>query len=233
MNHYTPFRQHIYLQNKLCPYVVPCHATARIDVSRLNRLRKKVRKTAFFVQAFSRALEKHPRVNSTFIRRRLGLGPKIIQFKTVDVALSVDRQFGNERFPFLYVIRDSNKKTLKEISEALEYAVHAPVEQVPEFKGFLTLMKLPQKARELILNQVVCSEKMLKEKIGTFNMSIMNKWDLDSAYSYCPRTLVVLSKIKGDELPVTYSFNHVLTDGAQIGDFHADASRIIQNCDFE
>jgi len=35
------------------------------------------------------------------------------------------------------------------------------------------------------------------------------------------------------KLSIAYSFNHVITDGAQIGEFHRDVERFFRKCEFE
>jgi pyruvate/2-oxoglutarate dehydrogenase complex dihydrolipoamide acyltransferase (E2) component len=231
-NSYTKLRETIHMQLTLCPHNVPCFFHSDIDLTNFHKLTKKARPTAYWTQAFSRALKKHPRVNAGFLRQRFVGGPAIVAWDEVSAAISVDKKFGEERFPFSAVLRNSDQLSLAEINERLDYFIKQDVSNIKEFEGFLKFSNLPRWMKKFLMRQMTYSPEKLISKIGTFSITNPGKWGPQSAGTHSPRLLVCLGAPKDNVLPVTYNFNHIITDGAQIGEFHQDVKTIIENVDF-
>lgn len=234
-NHFTPLRQNLYDQFTLCKYSVPTSVTAEIVSPKFFQMKREASRTAYYIQAISRVLKKHPRVNSSFVRNFWTNSSRLVQWDTVDAAVSVDRKFGNERYPFFYVIRNSDKLKVKEIDELIRHVTEAPVESIPEFKNFLRFLEMPSLIRRILLHRMICNEELLKSRIGTFSFTNLSFWGFKSATLPTPRLLVGVSTPDPEKcsFPMGYSFNHVITDGAQIGEFHRDMQRFFRKCEFE
>ena len=231
-NNYTNLRETLHMQLTLCPHNVPCFFQTEIDISKFNKLEKKARPTAYWAQSFSRALKEHPRVNAGFMRQGLGKRPAIFSWDEVSIAISVDKTFGDDRFPFSAVLRNSDKMSIADINDRLDYFIKEDVENIKEFSGFLKFCELPKMVRMGMMKAMTHSEEKMISKIGTFSLTNPGKWGPISAGTHTPRLLVCLGAPKDNVLPVTYNFNHVITDGAQIGEFHQSVKKIVENCDF-
>ncbi len=233
-NQFTPLREFMHIRNTLCPYSMPTSVAANLEAPRLLKGKLKARRTSYLMQAFSKALKKQPRLNASFIKpkwyQRHG---NLMELPQVNGTVSIDRVFGNERFPFSYVLENSDRLTLKEIDEQLDFAIRADVEDVPQFKQFLRLLKLPSFLRKAIMANSVNDPQKLVSRIGSFDLTNIGKWNLVSAALPCQRMVIVIGAADGTKLPISYSFNHIAADGAQIGEFHVDAQKIIHEHDFK
>lgn len=234
-DHFTALRQNLFDQFSLCRYVVPATVVAEADGSKFMSLKREGSRTAYYIQAISRVLKKHPRVNASFVRNFWTNTSRIVQWDTVDAAISVDKKFGEDRYPFTYVIRNSDKLSVKEIDAIVRRVTEAPVEEIPEFANFLKFLKLPRPVRKLFMLRMICNEEAMRARIGTFNFTNLSFWDFKAATLPMPRLLVGVGTPdrNNQKIPIGYSFNHVITDGAQIGAFHKDVSRFFRKCEFE
>jgi chloramphenicol O-acetyltransferase len=233
-NHFTPLRQSLFDQFSLCRYVVPGHIMGEIDVAKFEASQRHGSRTAYYIQALSRVLKRHPRVNAGFARNFWTNSSRIIQWNTVDVAISVDRKFGDDRYPFMYVLRNSDKLTIKEIDQTMRHLTEAPVAEIPEFANYLRFLKLPRIARKAIMYHMICNPELMKSRIGTFSFSNLSFWHFKAASLTTPRLLVGVSAASPEgKMPIGYTFNHVITDGAQLGEFHRDLNRFFKKCEFE
>lgn len=235
VNQFTPLRQHLHDTFHLCRYVVPAVVVCDLNAEKFLQMKRQGSRTAYYLQALSRVLADHPRVNAGFARDFWTNNSRIVQWNTVAAAVSVDKKFGDERFPFIYVIKDSHKKTIKEIDGILTYLKETPVEGIPEFRNFLKFLKLPRFVRRMLMWHMVCNPDLMKERIGTFNFTSLAFWGFRGASMPTPRLLVGMGAPDDDNknIRMGYSFNHVITDGAQIGEFHRDLNRFFRKCEFE
>jgi hypothetical protein len=82
---------------------------------------------------------------------------------------------------------------------------------------------------------MICNEETMLQRIGTFSFTNLSFWGIKSATLPTPRLLVGVSAPDPERnaIPIGYSFNHVITDGAQIGEFHRDMQRFFRKCEFE
>ncbi|MBI4042418.1 MAG: hypothetical protein HY391_02970 [Deltaproteobacteria bacterium] len=235
-DYFTPYRQHLFDIMTLCPWVVPGTIAASVKAPDFFKMTLMTNRTAYLVQAVSRTLKQHPRVNAGFVRDFWKRKSRLVRWDTVDASLHVDREFDGERFPFFYVIRNSDRLTVKEIGEQIEYVTRAPVHEIKEFAGLQKLLQLPRFLRKLYYKRMICDEDLMREKIGTFSLTNLTRWGAEfrSISTIAPRLMVAVVTDKASELiRINYLCNHVIVDGAQIGEFHQDLSVFLKNCHFE
>jgi len=213
--------------------VVPTTIIADLKAEKFLSMKRTASRTAYYIQAFSNVLKDHPRVHAGFVRKLWTNGSRIVEWDTVDCAVSIDRKFDGERFPFTYVLKNSDKLTLKEIDDQIKYATQTDIKNIPAFAGYLKFLTLPRFVRRVFLHLMICDEKRMKEKIGTFNFTNLAGWGFRSASTSTPRLLIGVSAPDDKfNIPVGYNFNHVISDGAQIGEFHRDMTRFLRRCEF-
>lgn len=232
-NKFNPLRDHIYHLGTMCPFVMPIYGSARINIENFLKMEKKARLTAYYVQAFSKAVKKHPNVNSGFVRKGFFFrSPNLVRFDHVNAAISVDKKFGELRFPFVWVFKDSDKMTIKEINEQLDYIIRSEVNDIPEFKNFLKFLALPRFIRKIFMSSIVRSEKKLIEKTGTFHLTNISRWGIDNAYIRSSGLIIAIGTTVNNELNLSFSGNHIIADGAQFGETLMDVRKIFDGCDF-
>jgi len=226
-NYYNGFRDFLTIQNKLCPYMMPSSVKVNVDIDNFKKVNRVARNTSYYIYAFARALKMNPRVNAGFIRSGLIFKrPTIVSYEQVNAGVSIDREIGEERFPITYVVEDAHRKTVQEIDKELDYAINKPLEEVPQFKSFLILSKMPRFLRKFFMTMTTLSKNKLAKRVGTFSLTNVSGFDFEAAYAPCPRLLVATGRPKDGLLPLTYNFNHIICDGFQIGKFHKDFVKI-------
>ncbi|MGE3975121.1 MAG: 2-oxo acid dehydrogenase subunit E2 [Bdellovibrionales bacterium] len=227
-------RQTLYDQFNLCRYMVPATVSGEMDVAKFEAMKRHGSRTAHYIQAVSKCLKKHPRVNAGFVRNFWTNSSRIVHWNTVDAAVSVDKKFGDDRYPFVHVIRNSDKLTVKEIDDEIRYVTETAVENIPAFANYLRFMKLPHLVRRMMMHKMICDSDLMKSRIGTFSFTNISFWGFKTASLNTPRLLVGVGAPSDEgKLPIGYSFNHVICDGAQIGEFHRDVVRFFRKCEFE
>ena len=232
-NYYNGYRDFLNIQNNLCPHMMPSSIKATIDLGPLKRKGQKAKNSAYYISALSKAMKKNPEVNSGFMRTGWFFKkPTIIRYPEVHATLSVDKTLGDIRFPYSYVFPKSDKLHLNEINERLEFLIKSEVTDIPEFKQLNDFAKFPRFFRKFFMTRTTFSPEKLMKKVGTFNITNISKWDLDFAMAPCARLLVAFGRPKDNILPITYNFNHIIVDGAQIGEFHHDFKELLENPEF-
>jgi hypothetical protein len=226
-------RINLFDQMSLCRYSVPTTIVAEIKADKFFNLKRTASRTAYYIQAISRVLKDHPRVNASFVRKFWTNGSRIHEWDTVDCAVSIDRKFDGERFPFTYVLKNSDKLAVREIEDQIKWATQTEVKNIPPFKAYLDFLKLPRPVRKIFMHLMICDAQRMKDKIGTFNFTNLSGWGFKSASTISPRLLIGVSAPDSqNNLPIGYNFNHVISDGAQIGEYHRDLTRFFRRCEF-
>lgn len=237
-NYFTPLREMLYEQYNLSPFSVPVQVTGKLEGEKLLDLNRKGSISAYLIAAISRTLQNHPQLNSGFVRKRFrprGFRTSIQRFEEISASVSVDKTFDNDRYPFTYVFRNSDQMSIKDIHEKLQHLISAKVSDVPEWSSYLKFMKLPKTARMIILKEMTKNKKSMFDKIGSFNFTNIGKWrGLEYAYANSPRLVIAIGRAdENKKIPISYSFNHVICDGAQIGEFHQDLHTMIEKLNFD
>jgi pyruvate/2-oxoglutarate dehydrogenase complex dihydrolipoamide acyltransferase (E2) component len=102
------------------------YATFSVEVEQLEVLRKQYSRTvtpitnvALYVKALALALQRNPQVNAILFRG--WLGPRIVQFRDVDVNLPITRQLSGRWLTFIGTIRSAPVKSLATIQGELTH----------------------------------------------------------------------------------------------------------------
>ena len=113
------------------------HVLTEMDVTRARAFLREFKAntgeslsfTAFIIACFAHALAENPSLNAC----RKG-SKHLMLFDEVDVATPVERDIAGQKQPIVYIIRASNKKTLREIHHEIRAAQVEQVEQA--WEGF-------------------------------------------------------------------------------------------------
>ena len=235
-DHFDEFRQHMVDLFALPRFIVPASVNTKIKIPQFFEMSHgKICKTAYFVQAISRALQKVPEANSGFIRNRFSKKVKILYFDEIHANIAVYKNVKNTKFPFNYVIHNSDKLSIDEISSKIAYVRDNPVEKIPEFMGFLQFLSLPRFTRKRILKKMVRDEEIYKMKVGTFSISNLSMIEgIVGGALPAPRLLVdfALDKVN-KEIKFGYNFNHAIIDGMHIAKLNHCIIKTFKKCNFD
>jgi pyruvate/2-oxoglutarate dehydrogenase complex dihydrolipoamide acyltransferase (E2) component len=123
------------------------HGLAEVDVTtareRMRSASERPTMTAFVVTSLARAVREVPEVN---VRRA---GRSAVQFRTVDITVTVERVVGGELLPVPFVVHDADRKSLVAITAELRAARSAPVDRPEAAAGRSMLAALPPPLRRL------------------------------------------------------------------------------------
>ncbi|HCA43047.1 MAG TPA: hypothetical protein DEP28_07320, partial [Bacteroidetes bacterium] len=78
---------------------------------------------AYLLFCYIKTVEEYKEYINAYINSK---EEKII-FDEIDLAISVEKEFQDEKIPLIYIIRDAGKKSLKEINEELKRAKESGV----------------------------------------------------------------------------------------------------------
>ena len=190
--------------------VVPVTLTMEADATKLVTIREKesnISFTALFVKAAAKTLENHNNVNSTIE------GDEITTYSDVNVAVAIHTEQGL----VAPVIRNANKRSLKEVNDEID--------------------ELSKKAKE---------NRLTVENLtgGTFTVTNLGAYDIESfAPVINPPQCAILGLgriaykpyVKGREVSVrpstllTLVFDHRIIDGAPAAKFLQDLKRNLEN----
>jgi pyruvate/2-oxoglutarate dehydrogenase complex dihydrolipoamide acyltransferase (E2) component len=200
--------------------------------------------TPVLIKIIAALSARHPLMNSV-LARSVTLRRHIYLYDDVDMSIAVEKAFGGERFVTTPVIRQVNRKSLKDISAELKMLNQLPFHERPEYRTLQQFNRLPGFLKYYILLVVCQSHALFRQFFGTVGMTSLG--NLGSAYVY-PQWLnsVVFGigsierkpVVDGDTvtiapvLPVTLAFNHSVLDGRDAGRILADLRRVIESGDF-
>lgn len=165
---------------------------------------------------------------------------QLIIFEDVDIAVMIEIDIGNRKFPLLHVVRAANKKSFLEIHREIRL-VQADPSRSPNFnsrtKRLMSLfLRLPGIARHLVYLAVIKNPHWFKQVAGTVSVTSVGMFGKGGGWGVglANHTLnliiggiaekpgIVNGQIEVREyLDLTVSFNHNIVDGAP-------AARLIQ-----
>ena len=176
---------------------------------------------------------------------------KALVFKDIDIAITVEREYEGSFVPLPYVIRQTNKKDLSEISEEIERAKDQPVAKDDVVLGqrnnaLFTNMYygLPGFLRQMIWKYFLLDPKTAKKNMGSVvitsvgMMGNVSGWFIPIGVhplsfgvgSIKKKPGVVKDRIEIREfLHMTILFDHDVIDGAPMARFISELAKNIES----
>lgn len=119
---------------------IDCSIIENIRLQYSMRNKKKLSYTAFIIKAISEAVKEHP-----FVNARVFPGfpySKIIKFPDIHTAVACEKDMpGAEYMALLGVIKHTNEKKIDEIYRELNILASAKIENNPQIKSFMQIIK--------------------------------------------------------------------------------------------
>jgi pyruvate/2-oxoglutarate dehydrogenase complex dihydrolipoamide acyltransferase (E2) component len=225
------------------------YALLEFDVSGLRKALREARREgrggsllAFFVKAIALCLEAYPDFNSMVNLRRT------TSFEEVDVSVPIEISRGGEIFNRQLVIRDADRKGVREIDleiEAARSADDGSMSYLPSPALRRLVAFLPAAAVRAIFRAVLRDHRKVKSASGTVFVTSVSMFSTAPGYvlpyiggpkassfaigSVVRKPVVVRDAIEVREIVnVTAAFNHDLIDGAPAARFVNELKRLVE-----
>ncbi|MFX1501513.1 MAG: 2-oxo acid dehydrogenase subunit E2, partial [Promethearchaeota archaeon] len=201
--------------------------------------------TAWFLKCIGQAASEYKEVHSMMMGRN-----KIIQFEDVDISVAVEKTIEGVRTPIPLVIRKTNKKTIKQISEEIREAQSEEISEATVLgnhsmkKNVKTYVALPKFIRTFILKSKFRDPRKIKQIMGTIVVTSvgmfgkLHGWPIPTTThplafgigAIAKKPGVVEEKIEIREyLAVTVLFNHDVVDGAPASRFISRLGELLES----
>lgn len=225
-------------------YLVEADVTASMEIIKKHKKEgKDVSFTAWIIKCLAEALVEHKELNAYRQGRN-----KIVIFDDVDVAIPVEKTVNGEHIPMAYIIRRTNEKSIREITEEIRNAQKREgEEQVLMNLSFIerVVIKSPYFIKKLILFLLRKRGVTKKKHMGTVGVTSIGMFSKFSGWLIpLGGTTSILVAINGitkrpgifenkiearDYLHLTITFDHDLADGATISRFISKFVELIEN----
>ncbi len=222
-----------------------------IDITKSEDLRKKILEekgeqpsyTSLVVKAVSLALSEHPEANRLVIKNRR------IPLDEINAVVAVEREVKDLGQIVLSAhLKNTDQKTLSEISENLRYFATTNVEEVTLWKDFIFLIeKVPKIIANILLKLPTRSPSLWKKwRGGSFVITSPAKYGVDSvsAVWHYPLTIafglikerpvVVNGEVMArSTLPLTLAWDRRLMPGAPAARFFNSIVKRLEDAELE
>lgn len=178
--------------------------------------------------AVSRAVEKHPKFNSYRKGRN-----KIVEFKDCDICVMVERETGEGKMPLPYIVRNANKKSLKDIDDELNSAKSDNVNELYLHKNMRLYLSMPKVIRKLFWRFVLNNPYQFKKRLGSVALTALHgkglgKWHFNplSPYTLTIALGGIYKNEDGDDMmSITLCLDHDIIDGMDVMKFFQTLSK--------
>ncbi len=225
-------------------------ALIEMDVTETRKAIKNYRKHTgkdlslfvYIIKSISKALSENPEVQCMI------KGNKIITFKDVDISVSVEKSFKDERIPVLHIIRKANEKFLEEIQNEIKNVQEQSVEktlqgQDRQSKLVMFMMRFPKFIRMIFWRMILNNPFNIKKHLGTTGFTSVGMfgkvsgWPISLSHftvafimgGVSRKPAIIRNNIEHrDILTLTIAFDHDTIDGAPASRFTNRLVRLVE-----
>ncbi len=223
-----------------------------IDVTRARKFLREMKTktgssysfTGWLAKCIGQAVSEHKHVHAL----RHG-NHSMIVFDDVDILVMVEKTVDEQMISRPFIIRKSNEKTVRQISDEIRSAQSSPMGQNdlligvnPRFASFYPV--LPKFIRKWIGRKIMSDPFLMKQLVGTVEITAVGMAEpfngcmipvspqplLFSIGGITQRPVVAAEKLENREyLSIAYAFDHDVVDGAPVARFIARLAELIEN----
>lgn len=196
----------------------------------------------YITKSIAQAISENPEVQCMI------KGNKIITFKDVDISVSVEKSFNDERIPVLHIIRKANEKSLEEIQTEIKAVQEQPVMKTLQGQDRLSklvmfMMKFPKFIRMIFWKMILNNPFNIKKHLGTTGFTSVGMFGKVSGWPISLSHFTVAFVMGGvtrkpvlfkgkieprDMLTLTIAFDHDTIDGAPASRFTNRLVRLVE-----
>ncbi|MFX0005064.1 MAG: 2-oxo acid dehydrogenase subunit E2 [Candidatus Hodarchaeota archaeon] len=205
----------------------------------------KISFTAWLLKCISQAASEFKEVHSMMKGKN-----KIITFDDVDISITVEKDVNGEKIPIPLVIRKTNKKTVKQISDEIRNAQSEKINEATVLGGHDMKSKvkyyvsLPKFIRRYLIKRKLKDPIKVKQLMGTIILTSVGMfgnlygWPIPTTnhpLAFGVGSITKKPGIFGDKivireyLPITVLLNHDVVDGAPATRFISRLSELIES----
>lgn len=171
--------------------------------------------TAIFAKALALVAAETPELRRSYCKFPR---PHLYEYPTSVAAITVERDYRNEKAVFTVRVKDPARRTVGEIAEVIRERTTAPVDEVKDFRRSLRISALPRPIRRLIWWVGLNVGRQRANYFGTFGISVYSALGAESLHPLSPLTTTLNYGVFAADgsLDVRLVYDHRVTDGATI-----------------
>jgi hypothetical protein len=171
--------------------------------------------TAIFAKALALAADEVPELRRAYVKMPW---PHLYEYPTSKASIMIERDYRGEPALCPVSVKDPSHQSLTAISDVLEHAASAPVEDLREFRRWIRLTKVPRPLRRMMWWIGLNIGRQRGNFFGTFGVSVYSALNAESLHPLSPLTaLLNYGVIERDgSVAVRIMYDHRVMDGATV-----------------
>lgn len=144
--------------------------------------------------------------------------PHLYEYPTSVAAVTVERDYGDEKAVLSVRIKDPARRSVADIAEAIRAGTTQPIEEIKDFRRSLAISGLPRPLRRLLWWVGLNVGRQRANYFGTFGVSVYSALGAESLHPLSPLTSTLNYGVFGGDgsLDVRLIYDHRVMDGATV-----------------
>lgn len=226
----------------------PVHLDTEVDMSAVRDHRAEAKAdgiryswVTYLLHAASRVLAAHPEANAAITGRRW---PKVANYPSVNVKLTLDKRLGGHRLVFSSVLPDCDTASLDDIQRDIDRLRDGDPATMPELKGARMLQKLPWPLGRLVFRLGARSLARRPAIMGTLAVTSLGHSAVDGFHSVGGTTITLGAGRVADRpvvrdgavvvapvMRLNLTFDHRVIDGAEAAEILTELAAALEKFD--
>ena len=179
------------------------------------KCRQRVRWMAIFTKAYAMVAQEFPELRRAYIKIPWCL---LYEYPTSRAVILIERDYNGEPGIVLVSIKDPARESLRYITDRLEHASRAPVEQLRDLHRWIWFFRLPTAIRRVAWWIGLNWGRQRGNFFGTFGVSVYSALGADSLHPLAPITTVLNYGVisNSGEVDVRIIYDHRVMNGTTI-----------------
>src|SRR5215472_1511201 len=179
------------------------------------KCRQRVRWTAIFTKAYAMVAQEIPELRRAYIKIPWCM---LYEYPTSRAVILIERDYNGEPGIVLVSIKDPARESLRYITDRLEHASRAPVEQLRDLHRRIWFFRLPTAIRRVAWWIGLNWGRQRGNFFGTFGVSVYSALGADSLHPLAPITTVLNYGVISNsaEVDVRIIYDHRVMNGTTI-----------------
>jgi hypothetical protein len=177
--------------------------------------RQPVRWTAIFTKAYAMVAQEIPELRRTYIKIPWCM---LYEYPTSRALILIERDCNGEPGVIPIFVKDPARESLRYITDRIEHASRAPVEQLRDFRRWIRFTRLPTLIRRVAWWIGLNWGRQRGNFFGTFGVSVYSALGAESLHPLGPVTTVLTYGVisNAGEVEVRIIYDHRVMNGTTI-----------------
>lgn len=171
--------------------------------------------TVLFLKGYSLLAMETPELRRAYVKLPR---PQLYEYPGNAASIAHEREYEGERVVLLSVIKNPERRTIRELGASIEAARTRPVLEIKEFRRALKIARAPAPIRWLLMWLGLNLGRQRARHFGTFQLSVYSGLGAESLNPLTPLTTLLNYGPIDDEGSVTVRihYDHRVMDGANV-----------------